>query len=165
MYQNKWRWKRLFLPHVRDQTHIQFFPSHTKPTHILNKIPQTTRIWCHFQNKLYKTTSRILSDLTIPGEHHTTRKQDQNRKRIKKTFLHHTFENSFLITFSSPFSLPWPQRHHIIDRVLRHHLIVNIFWRNKICRNPFLSTLFYFFPTSSLKLSQKIFNETRHIWL
>ena len=37
----------------------------------------------------------------------------------------------------SPFSFPLPPRHHIIDKVLRHHIIVNIFRRNKIGRNFF----------------------------
>ena len=49
-----------------------------------------------FQNKPYKTTSRFLPNLTIPGEQLTKRKQNQNRKwiEVKKHFFtlsHHTF--------------------------------------------------------------------------
>ena len=94
---------------------------------------------------------RILSDFTLPCRHHTTRKQYQNRKRIKKnrdifsTPYHHTFEDSFLITFSfPPFFTPFPPRHHII---------VNAFRGNRICQNPLPSSFFPIsFPFSSLKL-------------
>ena len=37
-----------------------------------------------FQNKRYKITSKVLPKLLIPGKHHIKRKQNQNRKRIKK---------------------------------------------------------------------------------
>ena len=73
----KGRFDRYFfidrLPHVRAQKD-SIFQSYSNQTNTLQKIPQTTRISSHFQNKPYKTTSKILSDLAIPGEHHTTRK-------------------------------------------------------------------------------------------
>ena len=78
IYEHKWSIKT----NIRAQTHTQFFPSHTNQTHTLQKILKTTRICGHFQNNPYKTTSRFLPNLTIPGEHHT--KQNQNRKWIKK---------------------------------------------------------------------------------
>ena len=72
-------------------------------------------------------------EFTTPDEHHAKRKPHQNRKRIGKhfsTLCYHTFENSFLVTLSfPPFSLPLPFRHHNIDKVLRLHIIVNIFSR------------------------------------
>ena len=84
IYKHKWSIKtnddQNDLPHVRVQIHIQFFPSHSNQTHTLQKIPKTTRICNHLQNKPYKTMSRFLSNLTIPGEHHTEQKQNQNRK-------------------------------------------------------------------------------------
>ena len=40
------------------------------------------------QNKPYNSTSRILLNLNIFGEHHIKCKQNQKRKRIEKTFLH-----------------------------------------------------------------------------
>ena len=41
----------------------------------LQNIPKTIRICGHLQNKPYKTTSRFLPNFTIPGKHHTERKQ------------------------------------------------------------------------------------------
>ena len=93
--QNKWP-KHPFLPHFRAQRHIQFFLNHLNQTHTLQKIPKTSRICDHFQNKSYKTRSKFLPNLTIPGEHHTEERQNQNRKRIGRknvTLCHHTFEN------------------------------------------------------------------------
>ena len=57
-----------------------------KPIH-RKKIPKTTRICGNLQNKPYKTTSRFLPNFTMPGEHHTERKQNQNWKRIKKNIF------------------------------------------------------------------------------
>ena len=157
---NKWLSKRSFI--------YVFFPSYSNQTHTLQKIPQTIWICGHFQNKQFKTTSSILSELTIPGEHHTTGKGHQNRKRIKMTFLHS--ENSFLIIFSYPFSLPLPPRHHFIYKVLRHQFIVNIFRRNKICWNPFPLHLSLFLSHQQTNIistftTRRIFNETWYIWL
>ena len=96
--------QRSFLPHVRAQTHIQFFRSHSNQTHTLQNNPTNYKNLRLFPKKTYKTTFRILLDLTIPREHRTTRKQYQNRKLIKtrhfSTLCHHTFENAFLINFS-----------------------------------------------------------------
>ena len=64
---------------------------------------KTTRICGHFQNKPYKTTSMFLPNLTIPGEHHTERKQNQNRNRIGHFFLlsiHHLSPCHVLILIS-----------------------------------------------------------------
>ena len=143
LIKTKWRLKCPFLPHVGAQTHVQFF--HPNQIHTLQKIPKTTRICGHFQNKPYKTMSRFLPNLTIPCEHHT--KQNQNRKRIKEkkhniffTLCHHTFENPFLFLITLLLSTSSPQlqpRHHNIDNFLQHHIIVNIFPWNKICENPF----------------------------
>ena len=97
-----------------------------------------------------KTTSRFLPNFTIPSEHHNKRKQCQNRKwigtRKSKTFFslcHHTFENLFLLPFLitlplSPFSPQLQPRHYNIDNFRWHHIIVNIFPRNKLCQNHFI---------------------------
>ena len=45
--------------------HIKFFSSHPNQTNTLQKIPKTTRICGHFQNKPYKITSRFLPNFTI----------------------------------------------------------------------------------------------------
>ena len=93
----------------------------------MQKIPQTIRICSHFQNKPYKTTPRFLPDLTIPGKHHTTRKQYQNRKWIKKTFLHSVppyFWEFFPYHFLFP--LFTPVHSHIKVKILQHHIKVKI---------------------------------------
>ena len=105
--------------------------------------------------------SRFLPTLTTPGEHHTERKQNQNRKWIgkKKHFFilcHHTFENPFLLPFFitlslSPSSPQWQPRHHNIDNFLWHYIIVNIFLWNKILRNPFHPDPSLLFLINSLK--------------
>ena len=88
--ENKWLSKHTFLPHVRAQTYIQFFPSYPNQTHTLQKILKTTRICSHFQNKSYKTRSRFLINLTTPDKHHTKWKQNQNRKWTEKNFFFHS---------------------------------------------------------------------------
>ena len=125
------------------------------------KLKKTTRIWCHFQNKPYKTTSRFLQDITIPGEHHTQGKQNQNGKRIEKKQIFfilclNTLENPFLCFFLTtlPLNTSSPQlqpRHHNIDNFLRHHIIVNIFPWNKLCQKPFHANPSLLFLISSLK--------------
>ena len=74
--------------------------------------------------------SRFLSNLTIPGKHHTERKQNQNRKQIGRektkyffTLCHHTFKNPFLLLFfiTVPLSPSSPQvqpRQYNIDNFL-----------------------------------------------
>ena len=176
--QNKWRSKHPFLPHVRAQTHIQFFPSRPNQSHTLQKILKTSRICGHFHNKPYKTTSRFLSKITILGKHHIKRKLNQNRKQSEIFFFtlcHHTFENRFLFLFliTSPLSPSSPQlqpRHHNIDNFLRHHIIVNIFPWNKIWQNPFhlnLSLLFsYQLPKMYLQFqNQKLWWNLIHLTL
>ena len=88
--QNKLRPKCPFLPHVRAQTHLQIIPIHSNQIHAFQEIPQTTRICSHFKNRPYKTTPKFLSDFTIPAGHHTTQKQYQNRKRIKRGHFFHS---------------------------------------------------------------------------
>ena len=104
--QNKWRSKCLFTPHVRAQTHLQ--ATLIKP--IQSKKSCSLLESTVISKTNHMTMPRIVSDLTIPVEHHTTWKQYQNRKRIKRdifsTLWHHTFEDSFLITYSFPFFAP-----------------------------------------------------------
>ena len=153
--------KCTFLPHVRAQTHIQFFTSHSNQTHTLQKIPKSTRICSHLQNKTYKTTSRFLPNLTTPGKYHTEQKQNQNRKRIGKNFFfftlcHHTFENPFLLLFLIICLLALPHPNYnpdsTINNFLWHHIIVNIISIRQVMSKPFFTqTLPYFFLINSLQ--------------
>ena len=96
----------------------------------------------------HKTTSSIFPGLTIPGEPHAKRRQNQHRKRIENIFFYY-LPSYFYEFFPYHFTLP----HFLIPIVpetpqhssaISH--IINIFTRNKICRNPFPSAFYYFFP-------------------
>ena len=114
------------------------------------------KICSHFQNKPYKTTPRILSDFTIPGEHHTTRKQYQNRTHKKlEQFLHSVpyFKGLFSFSLSPP---PPPLFRSLSTR---HHIIVNVFDETGYTETPFLPLFPYFFSVSSLKLFPLSFDQ------
>ena len=125
---------------------------------------KTTRIYVHLQNRPYKTTSRFLQNLTIPGKNHTEWIQNPNRKWIgeKKFFFftlcHHTFENPFLLVFLiiCLLALPHPNYNpytHNIDTFLWHHIIVNIFSIKQVMPKSLWHKPFptFFFIISSLK--------------
>ena len=128
--------------------------------HTLQNISKTTRICGHLQNKPYKTTSRFLQNLTTRGEHHTERKQNQNRKQIgEKKFcslratillkILFAFPDHLLLSPSSPQLQP---RHHNIDNFPWHHIIVNIFFMKQVMpKPPITQTLPYFFLVNCLK--------------
>ena len=76
---------------------------------------------CGDTTKTYKTTPMILTDFTIPDKHHTTQKQYQIRKRIKRDIFS-TLYTILLRVLSSSLCLfhifaPFPPRHHIIVNV------------------------------------------------
>ena len=84
-------------------------------------------------------------------------------ENIKKTFLHSVplyFWKFFPYHFLIPFLFPLSPRHHIIVRVLWHHIIVNIFHRNKICQNPFPLHISLFF---SHQLTRTISTFTKNL--
>ena len=102
-------------------------------------------------NKPYKTTTRFLTNLITPGEHHIERKQNQNIKWIgkKKAFFQSVptyFWKSFVQTiltantceFKSHGIHQLQPRHHNIDNFLRHHIIGNIFSMKQVMpKSPF----------------------------
>ena len=144
--------------------HLQFFPSHSNQTHTLQKFLQTIRIYSHFQNKPYKTTPSILSDFTIPDEHHTIQTQYQNRKRIKGIFLHSVppyfwgFFPYHLLFFCSPSHLD------IILKSMSFH-------KTEYAETPFPTTFFPQLLSHQLTkiistfIQSKVFNKTWYIWL
>ena len=120
-----------FIPYVRAQTHIQFFPSHLiKPIHYKKPRILIESAVISETNQI-KTTFQFLPNLTIPGEHHAKRKQNENRKQLEKHFLNSVlpyFWKFFPYHFTSnPFSPQLPSIHYNLRKFLRHHIIVNIF--------------------------------------
>ena len=80
--------RNTLFSHVLKLKHTFNFSQVTLIKHTLQKTPETTWLCGHFQNKQYNKTSRILPNLTTPGEHQAKRKHNQNRKRIEKCFFH-----------------------------------------------------------------------------
>ena len=154
--------KRPFLPYVRAQTHMRFSqvtlikPIYGKTSRRLRESAVISKTKHLKQRPGFYQISPYLSNIIL--NENKIKIEKGWRKKTKKTQKHlftlcnHIFENPFLFLITLPLSPSSPQlppRHHNIDKFQEHHIIINIFPWNKMCRN-------HFHPNPSLPFSYQL---------